>query len=300
MLCIYHSNDLDGKCSAAILQREYPKIELYGMGYGEKFPYDKLHSDTVLYMVDFSLPIDEMIAVYQKVMRFVWIDHHKTAIDVANDAGSKFNPFGLRRVGAGACQLTWEHLYKTRLVPAGIYYLSKYDVFDFEKGGDIEGFQFGMRSYDTSPMSDIWEKVFGEKTSAEDQNKIITEGYGIMRYRDQEYKEYLEMFGRTVKLPAIPPDEIELQVYKKGMKIKDGHRCLAVNRGKGNTFMFQSADDDGFDIYIAFVMRPEGTWLVSLYSTTVDVSEIAEKYEGGGHVNAAGFVCEELPFRFGD
>lgn len=293
MLCIYHSNDLDGRCSAAILLREFPKIELYGMNYGEKFPYDKLHADTKLYMVDFSLPIDEMIAIYQKVMRFVWIDHHKTAIEAADEAGSKFNPFGLRRVGVGACGLTWEYLYKSNLVPMGIYYLSKYDVFDFDKGSDIEAFQFGMRSYDTEPRAEIWEKVFGENTSAKEQNRIITEGKGIIRYRDQEYKEYLEMFAKEVRLPAPQPDN----------EVQYDLRCLAVNRGKGNTFMFgetnfDSRTGDRFDIHIAFVMIPSGLWQVSLYSTTVDVSEIAKKYDGGGHSGAAGFLCKELPFEY--
>ena len=37
-------------------------------------------------------------------------------------------------------------------------------------------------------------------------------------------------------------------------------------------------------------------WTVSLYSTSVDVSEIAKKYGGGGHKGASGFHCKELPF----
>jgi nanoRNase/pAp phosphatase (c-di-AMP/oligoRNAs hydrolase) len=37
-------------------------------------------------------------------------------------------------------------------------------------------------------------------------------------------------------------------------------------------------------------------YTVSLYSKTVDVSEIAKKYGGGGHKGAAGFQCKKLPF----
>lgn len=37
---------------------------------------------------------------------------------------------------------------------------------------------------------------------------------------------------------------------------------------------------------------------VSLYTDNAghDMSKIAAKYGGGGHINAAGFECKELPF----
>jgi nanoRNase/pAp phosphatase (c-di-AMP/oligoRNAs hydrolase) len=37
---------------------------------------------------------------------------------------------------------------------------------------------------------------------------------------------------------------------------------------------------------------------VSLYTTNpdIDVSEIALKYKGGGHMAASGFTCKHLPF----
>jgi len=47
---------------------------------------------------------------------------------------------------------------------------------------------------------------------------------------------------------------------------------------------------------IGFVRRM-GQWTVTLYSRDgINVGEIAKKYGGGGHANAAGFQCEKLPF----
>lgn len=40
-LCIYHKADLDGVCSAAIVKHFVPDVELYGMEYGEPFPWDE-------------------------------------------------------------------------------------------------------------------------------------------------------------------------------------------------------------------------------------------------------------------
>ena len=40
-------------------------------------------------------------------------------------------------------------------------------------------------------------------------------------------------------------------------------------------------------------------WTVSMYTghQDVDVSEVCKKYGGGGHRGAAGFTCEEIPFK---
>lgn len=46
-------------------------------------------------------------------------------------------------------------------------------------------------------------------------------------------------------------------------------------------------------------MMPGQKWLVNLYTYREDVNcgEIAQRYGGGGHRKAAGFICPELPFQ---
>ncbi len=51
-----------------------------------------------------------------------------------------------------------------------------------------------------------------------------------------------------------------------------------------------------YPICIGFVYDGK-QYTVGLYSREIDVSEIAKKYDGGGHKGAAGFVCKELPFK---
>jgi nanoRNase/pAp phosphatase (c-di-AMP/oligoRNAs hydrolase) len=56
----------------------------------------------------------------------------------------------------------------------------------------------------------------------------------------------------------------------------------------------------GYDIWISFRFS-NGVWNISLYSNTVDVSEIAKQFcfegrRGGGHKKAAGFVAVYPPF----
>jgi hypothetical protein len=42
MICFYHSADLDGHCSGAIIKKVHPECELIGINYGDEFPWDKV------------------------------------------------------------------------------------------------------------------------------------------------------------------------------------------------------------------------------------------------------------------
>ena len=39
-ICFYHKADLDGVCSAAIVKHFVPECELYGIDYGDEYPWD--------------------------------------------------------------------------------------------------------------------------------------------------------------------------------------------------------------------------------------------------------------------
>jgi len=53
MKCFYHSSDLDGHCSGAIVKQEYADCEMIGIDYGNKFPWDSIEIRETVFMVDF-------------------------------------------------------------------------------------------------------------------------------------------------------------------------------------------------------------------------------------------------------
>ena len=76
----------------------------------------------------------------------------------------------------------------------------------------------------------------------------------------------------------------------------EGYKVVCVNQGSTNSQIFDSVDED-YDIMAPFSFNGS-EWRVSLYTKKdIDVSAIAVKYGGGGHAQAAGFRCKELPFR---
>ena len=64
-------------------------------------------------------------------------------------------------------------------------------------------------------------------------------------------------------------------------------------------YRFQESDD--ISVLDSAIDHFNGEkWIVSMYSTTCDISGICKKYGGGGHSKAAGFQCTVLPFKKGE
>ena len=79
---IYHSKDLDGLTSAAILKSYQEGFGedcfLTPYDYGEKLDTRKFRAKSVV-MIDVSMEMDRMQMLGDNCMEFMWIDHHHSA-----------------------------------------------------------------------------------------------------------------------------------------------------------------------------------------------------------------------------
>ncbi len=138
--CFYHSSDLDGHCSGAIVKYKFPEAQMHSINYGQQFAWDKVNTkEDVIIMVDFSLqPFVEMAKLYTEFGdRLIWIDHHISAVEEAKNwkdgednksLNDKIN--GLRMVGLAGCELTWKHFFPEIEMPNAVRLLGRYDVWD--------------------------------------------------------------------------------------------------------------------------------------------------------------------------
>ena len=281
MKVVYHSADLDGRCSGAIVKYKYPECGMIPYDYGRQFPWDKIERDEEVIMIDVSLDIDDMIKLDER-SHLTWIDHHKSAMDEAD--AKKFNPEGVRTIGKAACELAWEYLFPDDPVPEVVYLLGRYDVWDHHDKPRVMPFQYGMKLKNTSPGSSIWSRLFpiAEGRNHHEIREIIEDGRKIIQYVKNDNKSYARGYAF----------ESDFQGYK----------AIAINRGIASRHLFDSVwDPKKYHLMLAFCMRRSETdhrWRVTLYSDRedVDVSEIARKFGGGGHKGAAGFECDRLPF----
>jgi len=282
MKCFYHSADLDGHCSGAIVKLKYPECEMFGINYGDEFPWDKIDNGEYVFMVDFGLQpfFPNMLDLHTKC-NLVWIDHHKSAINEYEVA--RLNDLELHIPGAicfdnsqAGCELTWEYLFDTK-VPRAVKLLSQYDVWNHSDLDTIP-FQFGLRQYDTSPEEQhFWQQLF-EINGINPLDQIIGEGAIILNYQELENKKYCSACAFETKI--------------------DGLRCIAINKMLTNSQIFDSVwNPEIYDAMLTFGWK-RNQWTVSLYSTkdNIDVSIVAKNKGGGGHKGAAGFQCDELPF----
>lgn len=284
VIIFYHRVDLDGKCSGAIAKKGYPDAEMYGINYGDVFPWEKIKEGMRIVMVDFSLPLLEMIKLKNNT-DFIWIDHHKTAldemaeyldVDQIPEKDSDKRIMGIQRDGVGACVLTWEFFFG-RPIPPGVRLLGEYDVWN-HRDPDTLPFQYGMRSIENHPESENWDLVFSGDLDV--FGTIKEAGETILRWVDKDNEKTAQSLCFATEL--------------------DGLRLLAANRGPTNSKLFDSVlDPDKYDAVCAFFWRPSiAKWNVSLFAGRdgVDVGSVCKARGGGGHEGAAGFTCDELPF----
>ena len=274
MKCFYHSSDLDGHCSGAIVKLKYPNCELIPINYGKEIDLDTIEKNEVVYMVDFSLkPFKQMFALNEKAKLF-WIDHHATAIDNACTRNFIASGGSLLKLDRAGCELTWEYCFPDKPLPRSVYLLGRYDIWDHQDP-DVLPFQYGMKGFEnTYPQNqEMWSGVLNDF----DLDKIIQWGHII-----QEYEK-----NQNIKICKSQAFETEFKGYK----------CICINRGFTNSKLFDSIDK--YDIMIAFHRR-KGLWFVSLYSQKDEINcgKIASLYGGGGHKGAAGFQCNNLPFPY--
>jgi len=271
MLILFHKSDLDGHASGAILKYKYPEAKTFGMNYGDPLP--EITIGETVFMVDFSMPMDEMVDL-NKRCNLVLLDHHKSFIDSCKEHNVKFS--GIQRSGLGACALVWEYCEFDRMVPYAVMLLSEHDVW-IHDNPDTLPFQYGLRMEYTQPGAPIWEKLLsGNSDIIVDQ--VIKTGKVVLEYQIQSNTMYAESAAFETELA--------------------GFRVIAQNKMFSNSQAFDSVfDPEKHDIMALFGWR-HGQWSVSLYSaeTGPDVSKIAVQYGGGGHAHAAGFGCDTLPF----
>lgn len=274
---------------------------MYGINYGQDFPWDKIEENETIYMVDFCLePFKDMIKLNSKC-NFTWIDHHISAIkEYCKEDAVEIN--GIRRDGTAACVLTWEYFNlpesPSRLyTPEFIYLLGEYDVWRIDDW--VMQFQWGMRQFvNTWPDNqEFWEPFFKQEIDIKD---ICNKGKIILEYENSQNIKFCKAYSF----------ETELTVDYTGATASDDpayliktYKAICCNKGFTNSKVFDSVwDESKYDLMITFVRLkyPKQLWTVSLYSTKpdVDCSQIAKLFGGGGHKGAAGFQCKELPFKY--
>ena len=275
MVRIYYHNDADGRCSGAIAYRYFNgNCELYEMDYTKEFDFSVLSKDDIVYVLDYCLQPFELMLKLNNSCDLIWIDHHISAVKDYEASASSIH--GIRDISKAACMLTWNYFYPNKEPNWAVKYIEDVDIWKWEFEDDSKLFFAGLELWDFTPKSFIWDYLFGEDADAM-VDKLKREGEFVDRFKVSFWKEIVSSFGFPLTFEGYT-------------------NCYACNQGKSGSNLFKSLESQ-FDIVIPFVYDGKSKqWRVSLFSKTVDVSEIAKKFGGGGHKRAAGFETKVFPF----
>ena len=275
--CIYHSRDLDGWMSAAIVKLINPDIELIGWDYGQSIP--EIEEGRAVIMVDISFPMEEMLDIAKKSKwRLTWIDHHSSAIKAYKEFIGQGESFmsSMIDINFAACELTWKYFFKDIQMPELVRLLGRYDCFG-HKGTDEERkvleFQYGARQRIYNVKTAHLNLQTANISSEYDKNTcngILTEGRAIYDYLCTEAQQIYAM---------------------KFNIIIDEYKFACVNYPRFNPINFGiNYHEEGYDGFACFHYQ-NGQFTYSLYNDNglVDCSLLCKARGGGGHKGAAGF-----------
>lgn len=310
MKCFYHV-DQDGIVSGFYVRKAceqrglaFEPEDFRKINYGMKFPFHDIKQDEFVFIVDYSIEPEEMRQLLSITKNVFWIDHHQSTIETYKDF--KCDVKGIRITGAGIsganltwlyfkemCDENWKQVEKTghKRVKAllgryerGIPMLAKYtamcDTFSWDKKSEdhVKKFHYAFESYDFDAMSLLLNELNGDLGIYYQERLIdgmMEDGLAIEDYLSSTAKQYLRAYGFETTF--------------------EGHKVYAINRALINSDFFESIDASKYDMFIGFSFNGS-MWEYQLRSAEqdkVNVYELAVKYGGGGHPNAAGFRSEQ-------
>lgn len=273
-LCIYHADCLDGFSAAYVvgLQFGFDKVEFLALNYGDAIPD---LTDRMVLIVDFSFKPDVLLPAAQTAKSVVMMDHHAGAIEEwwGHDLFQpEYNLVVNFKVEVSGAELVWQTYFKEVEVPLILKRAGQYD---------------------------LWQNL--------DESKPIAEALRARGFiRDQDFSEFdrivrkvsaaqLKAEGQVLD-HARQTEALETADRSTGVAIFMGHRVPICNTPYRlvNIIGERLAKNQPFAVLYEDNLA-KGHRKYSLRSEKgrgVDVKEIAKKFGGGGHENAAGFVVK--------
>lgn len=277
-LCIYHDNCLDGFGAAWVVQKLFnqqvapyasnhpdvptPTIEFYAAKYQQP-PPDV--TDKKVVIVDFSYPKSVLLEMAAKARLITVIDHHEGMAKDLQELADENAPINIIfRPDKSGALLTWEYYFPGTEAPRLIQHISDRDLWQWKLADTLE-ICTALQGYAKSFA--VWDKFM----TANDLGTLKTEGRALVNRDKQLIDSWLKdhVIHRQVAGVRVPVANIPKQYASEvGNILAEGHpfSVTYMDTVDGRVFSLRSKSDGA------------------------NCFEIAKRFGGGGHRNAAGFT----------
>ena len=310
MTHIFHHNDADGWLSAAIVYGYYldlkettgnmEEIIFHEVDYSMDLVPKLLEipNEATIYFVDYSFTKEFLLRLVDliKVKHFkvTWIDHHKTSAELyVNTPATELAYFDNIVIDEknehAACYNTYKFLYPdAKSIPTVVTLVDLWDTWNFNQYEETDKnhwypiyFNYGCNATMSKiPSNSSWRLMLKEEehygTLANTFN-VIKCGEIAFNMKVAESEEFISKFGKVVELYGYKT----IFANKRMTSLEFGD---LINR---------------YDIVSPFYYNAKtGKFIFSLFTNRedIDVSEIAKKFGGGGHKQAAGFQADDIVY----
>jgi uncharacterized protein len=270
LVIIYHADCPDGFGSAYAAWKKFGDSAEYVPADHHALPEVELDGKD-LYLVDICYAMPMMQELLSRARSVTVLDHHRGVRDVAEQMPAHI--FDDKRSGA---TITWSYFHPETSVPTLLQYVQDGDLYTFKLPHAREYLAY---LYVQPFTFESWDEL---RTRMEDESERAK-----IRERGAAYVEYGDLLKTQVAdrawLVSFEGHEI-LAVDVPGFFVSDVGHILAERKGPFALLLRMKRDG------IRVSLRGDGT---------IDVSEIARKYGGNGHPNAAAFLLPlggPLPF----
>ena len=259
-VCVFHKGCMDGLASAHVVRKYLPDIELAARSYGDPPPEVE---GRLVYIVDYSFTQEEMAKIKELAQNVIWLDHHKTSVEESVALG--WGTVDTEECGA---TLTWKTIFPDKELPPILAYVKDRDLWQWQLENSRE-ISEALKEKFLSPNAEPFKK-------------------DLLAINPKDLVE------RGTKLVKLKASRVATNCARGVEIMFEGHKTWTVN-------CYNDVSEVGERIYekmgyaIALIFwKDKATWIYSLRSKTVDVSQIAKKRGGGGHPGAAGFQSKNL------
>lgn len=281
--CISHV-DCDGAASAALVKQKYPNAWVHLTNYGKTRPLYKIKPGDLVFVTDFTLPLDEFQRLKQKGVEIVHLDHHKANYEQIHQQGLSFP--GVCRDDYCGAALTWMYLNPTmppEAMPDVVKIVNDYDLWKFEDPR-TKNFSFGIGLYDIRPGNPQGDAFWQKLLSGDDTFLKLILKYGA------HIREYVELMQDTYCDDLAYYTIISTPMGQKNI--------LALTVRAGNSSIFDRMDKSTVDaVFTGQYVANIGNYRCSMYSpdNIKEILPIVQMFGGGGHPKAAGFQAPNYP-----
>jgi oligoribonuclease NrnB/cAMP/cGMP phosphodiesterase (DHH superfamily) len=279
-LVLYH-RDWDGLVAAWVAKRAWEgrpfklsndTFEAISVQYGEPVP-DAARSADRVYILDFSYPRDVLLKLRDEVDNLYVIDHHRAAKKDLEGLDPSWCMFSEKYSGA---YMAWNYFNEDHMgrAPRLVDCVEDHDLWRFrmlaskEIRAVIGSYPQTFEACDELNVS-LWESPV----------HLVEEGAAILRYQEREIEAAVAN-AYPIAYPIALGSVLGLAVNcSTAGIISEVAGRLAVKSGTFGACWFHV---------------PAGHWVVEVRSRgDLDVSELANRFGGGGHKNGVGFQISQ-------